>query len=198
MRFALVLVIATTFSCKSPEEMIIEAATGGAVDIENGKVTIKGEDGEVVTMNSDGEGGKVTITNEKGEKATIDGKDGTMRVVSKDGVAEFGTGKLPEDFPLELIDGATVVTSSSSNEDDKKSFHVMAHVDKAPKAVADFYADKLKAEGFKKVKRTEHNMGDGAMITLNGRKGKKVNVAVTAVREKKSDKTMLTVVWNQR
>ena len=36
------------------------------------------------------------------------------------------------------------------------------------------------------------------MITLNGRKGKKVNVAVTAVREKKSDKTMLTLVWSAR
>jgi hypothetical protein len=198
MRLALALVIATTFACKSPEEMIVEAATGGKVDIEKGKVTIKGEDGEVVTMNSDEEGGKVTITNEKGEKATIDGKDGTMRVVSDDGVAEFGTGKLPEDFPLELIDGAKVVTSSSSNEGDKQSFHVMAHVDKAPKEVADFYAEKLEAAGFKKVKRTEHSMGNGAMITLNGRKGKKLTAAVTAVREKEGDKTMLTVVWSAR
>ena len=72
MRLVLVLAIATTFACKSPEEMIMEAATGGNVDIDNGKVTIKGEDGEVVTMDSNKEGGKLTITNEKGEKAKME------------------------------------------------------------------------------------------------------------------------------
>ncbi len=197
MRSVWVLVIATTFACKSPEELIVEAATGGKVDVEDGKVTIEGEDGEVVTMKSDGEGGKVTITNEKGETATIDGDEGTMRVVSKDGVAEFGTGKLPEGFPLELIAGAQVVTASKSSEGKGDSFHVMAHVDKEPAQVADFYATALEGEGFKKIKRTEHSMGEGAMVTLNGRK-KKVNVAVTAVTEKKSEKTMLTVVWSAR
>jgi hypothetical protein len=196
MRALWVVAVAATFACKSPEERIIEAATGGKVDIEKGKITIEGEDGRM-TVKTDDEGGKLTVTNEKGEKATLDGKTGTMRVVSEDGVAEWGTGKLPEDFPLSLLDDAEVMTSSRTEEGGKKSFHVMAKVDATPKEVADFYAGELKAKGLKKVKRAEHSMGAGAMVTLSGR-NKKLNVAVSAVRENAGDETVVTLAWSER
>lgn len=196
MRALLVLAVATMFACKSPEERILEAATGGKVDIEDGEVTIEGEDG-TVTLKTHGEGGKVTITTGKGEKATIDGEAGAMRVVSEDGVAEWGTGELPEGFPLPLMDDAEILTSSSSENDGKKDFHVIAKVDAAPKAVGDFYASELKAKGLKKVRRSQHSMGAGAMVTLSGR-NKKHEVAVTAVREKKGDETVVTLVWTER
>ena len=195
MRCLSLVVLVVLFACKSPQEMVLEAATGGKVDIKDGKITVKGEDGQTVVVKGDESKGSVTITNDKGETATISGDDGTMRVVSEKGVTELGTGKLPEGFPLPLFAGAKVVTSSSSTEGKVPTFHLVAEVDAGPKAVADFYAKALDEKGFKKVQRTEHQMGAGAMATLAA-KQKGLDVAVTVLKQEDQGKTMLTIAWN--
>ncbi len=195
MRRCAFLVLLAAVGCKSPQDMILEAATGGQVDIKEGKITVKGEDGKTVVVQGNEAQGSLTITDEKGETATISGKDGSLRVVSDKGVTEIGGAKIPEGFPLPLIDGAKVVTSSSSTTGKAPVYHLVAEVDGAPKAVADFYAQALADKGLAKVQRTEHQMGAGAMVTLTA-KQKGLEVAVTVIKQEDKGKTMLTIAWD--
>jgi len=181
--------VVSAFACKSPGEAIAEAvaeaaaeaATGGKVDIKDGKITVKGEDGEVATITTDKEGeeGSVRITNNKGE------------------TAQFGVGAtLPEGFPLPLIDGAKIVSSTKS-EGEEATFHIIAEVNKSPKDIADFYVEELKNKGFNKVQRTAHDMGTGSMVSLTTNK-EKTQVAVTIVHENKEEKSVMTIMWTAK
>lgn len=198
MRALLLMGVVAFVGCKSPSEAIIEAATGGKVDIKEGKVSFQGKDGSVTTVTDDGKGGgRVVVTNDKGETATVDAQEGQMRIKSKDGVAEWGTGKLPEGFPLPMLDGAAIQTSTKNSSEKGDAFHVIATSKDEPAAIADFYAKALKDKGFEKIDRSEHNMGGTSMVTLAARK-KDQAAAVTVMREEGKDESMVTIAWGPK
>jgi len=75
--------------CKNPAqslaETVIEQATGNEVNIKDGKVVIKGKDGEM-TINADGEKGQVTIKGKDGKMTfNADGEKGQVTIKGKDG-----------------------------------------------------------------------------------------------------------------
>ena len=201
MRYLLPLMLMVFSGCDNPAESMIEAATGGKVKIDGETVTIEGEDGEKITTNLEkGKDGKVTttVTNEKGETAkwSADGKK--MTVETAEGKAEWGAAKVPEGFPLPVIDDAKIITAATSNQKKKGTmYHVSLMVKKEAKAVGDFYESALKKEGLK-VKRTEHKMAEASMVMLNGRKGKKVQSTVHVSGREGTDEVTVMINWTQK
>ncbi|MEE8409897.1 MAG: hypothetical protein V3T05_09845, partial [Myxococcota bacterium] len=173
----------------------------GKVKIDGKTVTIEGKDGEKITANLEkGEDGKITttVTNKKGEVAkwTADGKKMTMETA--EGTAEWGAAKIPDGFPLPVIDGAKIVSAASSTLKKKGTmYHVALTVKKAANEVADFYETALEKEGLS-VQRTEHKMAEANMVMLNGRKGEKVHAAVNISGRPGKDEVTVMINWTQK
>ena len=189
-----VLLTLSLSGCKCMGETLIETATGGKVKIDGSKVTVTNERGEVATLTAEGKDGKGTIvvTNEKGEKATLTGDEKGVRIQSKDGAAEFGTGKVPEGFPLPVIDGAQVASGTRHETPKGVGFSLMASSDKDPTTIADFYQRALKEKGFT-VERVQ-NPSMAGMVVLNG-KQKKLAANCTVMRETADKPSSFILSW---
>lgn len=143
----------------------LAAASGGAASMtSDGKIEIKTPDGTA----------KIDVAGDKGV-ATITGTnaDGTKMA------AAFGAGaKVPDGFPLAIMDGLTIAQGVVSEKDGKKTYAVMAQTAKPAKAVAEFYEPELKKAGLT-VTRADSNMGGMVVIALNGEAGgKSMNVGI--------------------
>ena len=115
---AILLAIVFTGGCKgrivqnlteNAIEKAIEQESGGNVDVDldDGEITIQGEDGEV----------------------NISTDDETVEIQSDDGEATFGTGAdLPEGFPsgVPVYDNMTITTSWKSSADGKDNYSITA------------------------------------------------------------------------
>jgi hypothetical protein len=180
--------------CKCMGEKLLETATGGQVKLDGNSLSVKNDKGETVTFSGEGKDGKGTLVvkNEKGETATLTGDDTGLKIHSKDGTAEFGTGKVPDGFPLSLMDGVTVQSGTHNKTDKGDAYSLMATLNKDPAVIADFYENELKGKGFK-VERVQNPMAAG-MVVLSGKKGK-LTANCTAMRESPDKPTALIIAW---
>ncbi|MBI5509897.1 MAG: hypothetical protein HY903_14165 [Deltaproteobacteria bacterium] len=194
MRLSIVLALLAFSGCKCMGEKLLETATGGQVKLDGTSLTIKNDKGETVTFAGEGKDGKGTlvVTNDKGETATFQGDDKGVKIESKDGIAEFGTGKIPEGFPLPVIEGATVASGTHNKTPKGDGYTLMLSVAKDPVAVADFYEKALKGKGLK-VERVQNPMMAG-MVVLNGKKDK-LSASCTAMREAPDKPTSVIIGW---
>ena len=151
------LATACSKAVETAESAAIAAASGGKASMTaDGKIEVKTDEGTA----------KIELTGDKGA-AVITGEnaDGTKFN------AAFGAGaKVPDGFPLRIIDGLTITHSTVQDKDGKKSYAVMGQVQKPAKVVADFYEPELKKAGLK-VTRTETNLGGMVMLALAGEGG---------------------------
>ena len=194
MRIFATLLLICFSGCKCMGEKLLETATGGQVKVDGNSLTIKNEKGETATFSGEGKDGKGTLVvkNEKGETSTVVSDDKGLKVQSKDGTAEFGTGKIPDGFPLPLIDGATVQSGIHNKTAKGDSFTLMASVTKDTAAIADFYAKELKTKGFKVEKVQNPAMAN--MVIVNGKKAK-LSANCTVMRETPEKPASLMISW---
>ena len=194
MRTYAALLLLCFSGCKCMGEKLLETATGGQVKVDGNNLTVKNEKGETVTFSGEGKDGKGTLVvkNEKGETATLTGDDKGVKIQSKDGSAEFGTGKVPDGFPLPVIDGATVASGAHNKTAKGDAYTLMATINKDSVAIADFYEKELKAKGFK-VERVQNPMVTG-MVVVNGKKPK-LTASCTIMRESPDKPASLIIGW---
>ena len=128
--------------------------------------TVTDPEGGKATVTQTGDGTEVTITGAKGETVRIAG--------SESGVA------LPEGFPKDvpIYTGAKVTTSAKTNE---MTTVVLTTADPVTK-VADFYGEKLKANGWDV--QAAMNTGEGGMVTAT--KGKSTCTVYVARSDKET------------
>ena len=165
------------YAAKTATELAVETATGQKVEI-------------------DTEGKKVTIHSKDGEEgsATITGEDGEVRIENKEGSAVFGSKKLPEDFPLPVIDGATVASSMSAKKPGGQNTHMVTLVtDAEPEAVATFYTAALRAKGFEET-TNKVDVNGRAMVSITGTKDG-TKALVTATRDPDKKQTLVMLHW---
>jgi hypothetical protein len=181
-RLALVVVVATlagATACQKAGEAALSAATGGALDMKDGKMTITNEKGEKVVVTTDGKGdsGKLEITGPKGEKVVMtgEGKAGTVTMTGPDGqkvnLVAGDNVAVPAECPLKLTAGFSAVTAQGGTDGKgKKTCMVMAKGAGAPADVAADYERQLKGLGYE-VKRSEMKMDQMESVQLAGTKG---------------------------
>ncbi len=177
-------------ACQKAGETALSAATGGAVDLKDGKMTITNDKGEKVVVNADGkgEGGKVTITGPKGEQVVMtgDGKGGNLTMTGGENgqqikVASGDNVAMPAECPVKLADGYKAVSVQGGNDaQGKKLCAVMATGNGKVADVAAFYDSALKGLGYT-VTRNDMKMNDMETTVLAGKKGDSaINVSVTS------------------
>ena len=98
---------------------------------------------------------------EKGGSVTIKGQDGSTTTVSSD-----TGGKLPEGFPLPLLPGSKVTSSSRMTTDGKLAFIVELTFKGEATAAADFYEKAIKGLGGADISRTESETDGETSIFL--------------------------------
>jgi hypothetical protein len=181
LRFSTLLVVlaASASACQKAGEAALSAATGGAVDMKDGKMTVTNDKGEkvVVTAEGQGAGGKLEITGPKGEKVVLtgEGNAGTMTMTGPEGQkAKVVAGEnvaVPAECPLKLAAGFSAVTVQGGTDGNgKKTCMVMAKGAGALAEVAAGYESQLKGLGFE-VKRSEMKMDQLETVILSGTKG---------------------------
>lgn len=166
-------------AAESMAESMVEAASGGEVEIDRDgkKVRIKTDEGEVTTeVNEDGETARAVVTGPDGEKAT------------------FTSGKeVPADFPLPILEGAEVMSSTQMKQNGGAMYNVTIKTDQEPAQAADFYVEALKAKGLK-TKRNELETDENLTIMVNGQ-SKTHQVMVNAARKGGDEKTTVLLHW---
>jgi hypothetical protein len=168
------LVVALVPGCGCIARRAVERATGVSAS-DDGKVTIKGEKGEKVTVETqkgDSKSGSVTVTTDQGTTTTDFGKD---KVTEEQVGIAFYPG-------AEVESGGTVASSVKSTE---KMATAVLQTDDPVSKVAAFYKDKY-AKG-----NTMVEQGDTLIITVKGDKdsGKMITVA----GDKSSGKTQISI-----
>jgi len=166
---------------QSMAESAVEAATDGQVkvdiDKDGKKVTIKTKDGEVTTIAAEGEdGARAVVTGADGEKVVLtSGKD------------------VPADFPLPILEGAEVMSSTQMKQNGGAMYNVTFKTDKLPGEVADFYAKALEKKGMKANRNTLES-GKDLTVMINAQ-SKEARVMVNLARKDKEPKTTVLLNW---
>jgi hypothetical protein len=135
--------------------------TINASDVKNGRLTIKGDNGETVTFGANG-----------------NGDTGSFEVKTNDGTARFGAG--PVDLPswLPKYPGSNPQGAASSDTKDGSSAVFSFKTDDAPDKVLAFYKDALNSAGLKESANL--NTGEMNMIAASDESQKRqVNITVT-------------------
>ena len=114
-------------------ENIIEAETGGEVDVEGDSIVIQSDDGETeIEISGDDETVVISGTDESGEDISI----------------EMGGTEIPADFPMPVFDPSEVTHVSTFDMAGGSSFSVTLEIDPGNATDAiDFYKDWFEAEG---------------------------------------------------
>ncbi|GEM_PF-2407742 len=155
---------------KIAEEVLEHASGAEDIDIENGKITIKGKDGKVITAGQN--------------------KEGTLSMKSSDGSsATFGGTELPKDFPLPIVEHLKVLHTSDLRAKNKRTRSVMFEAKESDVLVlAKTYEDDLNDKGLE-VARNEIGSETGKIIMLSGKNESgsiQAAVQVIASKEKKA------------
>ncbi|WP_373046674.1 hypothetical protein [Vulgatibacter sp.] len=175
MRTSIVLAaLAASFltGCGACAELATEQAMKAAgvdadIDEKGGKITFRGENGETVEVNAEGDEGTVTIK----------GKDGELRF---DG---GGEGKLPDGFPFALAAGSKIQGSASMKNATERTFMASLQNDGDIEALAAHYKRELESKGLA-VERTDMDMNGQKFVTLAGRaEGREASVAISSTEE---------------
>lgn len=110
----LALIVVVVTGCQKAGEAALGAATGGQVQMNGGKIDIKGADGSVAHIDTNA--GKMDVKGKDGATATMaTGADGTATIntVAADGkvaTTTLGGGTLPAGFPVTVPSGFKVVS----------------------------------------------------------------------------------------
>lgn len=129
--------VITTAACgntaENVAEEIIEAQTGGEVDVEGDSVVIQSEDGDAtIEFSEDDDGVTVSGTDESGEEITI----------------EMGGTEVPDGFPMPIYSPGEVTHVSSFDMGDTSSYSVTVEIDPDDSTDAiNFYKEWLEGEG---------------------------------------------------
>lgn len=114
-------------------ENIIEAETGGEVDVEGDSIVFQSDDGETeIEISGDDESVVISGTDESGEDISI----------------EMGGTEIPADFPMPVFDPSEVTHVSTFDMAEGSSFSVTLEIDPGDATDAiDFYKDWFEGEG---------------------------------------------------
>ena len=158
------------------QEKIVEQAlkAGGTkdakVDIKNGGVSIQGtnEKGEKIDIKTSGDKMTMTTSNTENGTTTISTEKNSFKSTSPDGtVVMSGEGAtVPENFPKDIPIYAGTTVFSSSDSPKEATYMVQLQSNDAVKAVADYYAREMVAQGWKEIQKVE-NSGDSPMTMLS-------------------------------
>jgi hypothetical protein len=118
-----------------------------------------------------------------GDQVTITGKDGTT--------ASVGKGTVPDGWPTDVpVYAGTITMGNKMDANGKTAFLVTLETPDAPKAVADWYQEKLTGDGWTKTDRNDASAGGKEVSILVAEKGTQ-RVAVSATTG--NGKTIVTV-----
>ncbi|OGQ24568.1 MAG: hypothetical protein A2138_16390 [Deltaproteobacteria bacterium RBG_16_71_12] len=159
--FALAVALIVPTGCKKA----IESAEGAAIAAASGGKAKLTADGNIEVKTDEGTA-KIELSGDKGV-ATITGQnaDGT-----KFNAAFGADAKVPDGFPLPVMDGIKVMQGVVGDKNGKKSYAIMGTIAKPAKEVADFYDAAMKKAGLT-VTRSEANLGGMVMLSLSGEGG---------------------------
>lgn len=178
------LVFFASCSACSPSEWaaekLIEKATGISVDEKAGTVTFKSKEGEF-TLSDKGEEAVIAIKGKDGEEVRI-------------GSSEK---KLPQGFPLRLIDGATIASSMSVGKGKNESFIVTLEAPaNSHERIAEYYERELRSKGVE-VERTRFEVEGNVSISLTGNGDDGVTSSVSVWSDSEASKTVATISWEK-
>lgn len=178
------LVFFASCSACSPSEWaaekLIEKATGISVDEKAGTVTFKSKEGEF-KISDKGEETVIAIKGKDGEEVRIGGSDK----------------KLPEGFPLRLVDGATIASSMSMGKGKNESFVVALEAPaRSHDRIAEFYERELQAKGVE-VERARFELDGSVTISLTGTAEGGVSTSVSVWADGEGSKTTATISWEK-
>lgn len=198
---AILITVITAFGCESAKEKlqekvaekIVEAASGADIDVEGNTVKIKSREGSTTVTESDQ---KIVMKSDKAH-AVYDGKTKEATIKSEDGTMHMGK-KLPEGFPLPIIDGAEIVTALDLNsKKDGQSFMVsLKTTSKDAADIAAYYEGELKKDGLE-VKKMETKTDAMAMFVLSG-KGDGIDATVQVIKQAAKPETMVNIALKKK
>jgi len=172
-----------------------------SVDDERGLITVKDKKtGKTVTVNLDqARSGKISLKGDGDEEVSLEakgeGETGSLEVKSKEGTAVFGAGagvKLPDWFPSYPSANAEVAYSAAGKDGEGGSFG-FSTTDPINQVVK-FYEDSLKEAGLEITANTVQQNGEVSIHSLVGEdKSKKRTAFVNAFSEK--GQTRVTIVF---
>lgn len=181
-------------------EKVIEAAGGGDIDVEtrDGKVSIKGKDGEEVHI--DGEKGTLTVKDADGKVYDYaQDKDGNATLKGSDGLdAQMGQGEIPEDFPLKVPAKAVTLSHRVQSPDGTLAFQLAFESSAGDvEATAKLIQAAFEGKGMK-VERTEVTGPEGKLINLaavNEASKLQASGIVATERSDAGDKVNVLMTW---
>jgi hypothetical protein len=105
--------------------------------------------------------------------------------------------ELPENFPLSLMNRATVEHSATTeSEDASRMFQVSLSADAQPERVADFYTEEFKGQGLA-VQREEVRVDRAQQVMLLGESETAEATALVA-RNANDPRTTITITWTDK
>ncbi|MFZ5817483.1 MAG: hypothetical protein ACOY93_19640 [Bacillota bacterium] len=124
----------------------------------------------------------------KDDKVTIKGEDGKELTITS------SEGKLPAGFPIPILTGGKVLSSSTMQTDGKKGWTAEVEFSATPKEVGDYYEQFAKGRGMA-VTRVDAN-DDFVSVTLMA-ESEKENAFVT-ITQYKGEPTVMNLMWGDR
>lgn len=171
---AVALVLALS-ACQKAGEAALSAASGGAVNMNGGKIDIKGKDGAVAHI--DTAVGKMDVKNADGSTATVTTSDkgAVINAVGPDGKvsqATLGGGTLPAGFPIGVPSGLTIVNVMTASSGASKEATVIANGAASFDAVAAAVEADTKKLGYPLTKQEVKAEGTH-LVSFQGASGEK-------------------------
>lgn len=186
------LAIAALSACDSDSatEQLIESASDGAVDVDDGNINIETEDG---SANIDLEDGDFSATDENGETVTgnvdVDGDGSDFNVETEDGEFEVSSdGGIPDEWPEDVPQPEGIENSTSTVTSDSESLAIFVVGSAGPDFVTE-YGTALEAAGFEETSSFE----SPGTITNSYEMGT-VTVAVSVIGEGDDAQASVTLV----
>ncbi len=167
-------------------------------------VTITGDNGEKVTVNTKGDSGTATITDKNGEQMTVDSKNGEVKMSGTDKNGEIksatmggNTGISEAELGVPFYPGSTEKTAEQMKVETgtEKDYLSCRTTSDEPAKVLDFYKDKVKgltgsvtSMSGMTMAVASSNLESGAKFTLTAERkdgAKETEIKVAVVIKKK-------------
>ncbi|MBN1880398.1 hypothetical protein JW823_09840 [bacterium] len=158
-----------------------KTVTANFEDIKEGKMTLRGENGETITFDAD-----------------KNGEGGSMKVTSEEGSWEMASGTQAEDVPdwIPLPDGVAPGGHTSMKSDDGIAGGLMIKSNDSIETVMNFYQSELDGNGFQ---TTTHKItgdsGDSAVVSgISESTGRSVTVSIS----KEEETTICSITYSEK
>lgn len=189
MRLMSALLLIVLAGCSKEKEYT--DAKGNKVKVGDDTLTIETKDGKATFKK---EGGSVVVQDKDG-KETFRQKDGVTEYEGKDGTATFGTKKVPDGFPLPVMDGSKVESSAHMKPVGQPEIFNLMCKNPAPfEKVVEFYEKALKDKGLE-LSRTDIKNEGANQVMLRG-KSEKTEASAIIMREAKDSQTTAMLNWS--